>query len=175
MVGGNTGASSSESLAFRSRKQHQARSASESAGSSSVTAGVQKSSGAAKRRLGGTRTIKKIISGWWARTPPEMALVVPPPIDKKRVKVYELRNNDWFDRGTGFCTGRVIGVRYTLFRSSTNGARAVLREILDHTLTSTSLGGFEDFCRVRGPTRSYAARDPDNERRWLSKTTRCAP
>ncbi|KAM0284586.1 hypothetical protein ACHAQH_001952 [Verticillium albo-atrum] len=24
--------------------------------------------------------------------------------DKKRVKVYELRNNDWFDRGTGFCT-----------------------------------------------------------------------
>ncbi|KAJ2895818.1 hypothetical protein MKZ38_006140 [Zalerion maritima] len=24
--------------------------------------------------------------------------------EKKRVKVYELRNNDWFDRGTGFCT-----------------------------------------------------------------------
>ncbi|KOS18060.1 Uncharacterized protein ESCO_003159 [Escovopsis weberi] len=24
--------------------------------------------------------------------------------DKKRVKVYELRNNDWFDRGTGFCS-----------------------------------------------------------------------
>ncbi|KAF4126560.1 protein phosphatase 4 regulatory subunit 3 [Geosmithia morbida] len=23
--------------------------------------------------------------------------------DKKRVKVYELRNHDWFDRGTGFC------------------------------------------------------------------------
>ncbi|KAI5866948.1 DUF625-domain-containing protein [Durotheca rogersii] len=27
-----------------------------------------------------------------------------PSTDKKRVKVYELRNNDWFDRGTGFCT-----------------------------------------------------------------------
>ncbi|KAI1394120.1 DUF625-domain-containing protein [Hypoxylon trugodes] len=27
-----------------------------------------------------------------------------PSADKKRVKVYELRNNDWFDRGTGFCT-----------------------------------------------------------------------
>ncbi len=40
-----------------------------------------------------------------------MALVVPPPNDKKRVKVYELRHNDWFDRGTGFCTGRVVGVR----------------------------------------------------------------
>lgn len=30
--------------------------------------------------------------------------------DKKRVKVYELRENDWFDRGTGFCTGQVINV-----------------------------------------------------------------
>lgn len=39
-----------------------------------------------------------------------MALVVPPPNDKKRVKVYELKNNDWFDRGTGFCTGRVVNV-----------------------------------------------------------------
>jgi hypothetical protein len=27
----------------------------------------------------------------------------PPPSNKKRVKVYELRNSDWFDRGTGFC------------------------------------------------------------------------
>ena len=40
-----------------------------------------------------------------------MALVPPTTSDKKRVKVYELKNNDWFDRGTGFCTGRVIGVR----------------------------------------------------------------
>jgi len=39
-----------------------------------------------------------------------MALMVPPPNDKKRVKVYELKNNDWFDRGTGFCTGRVVNV-----------------------------------------------------------------
>ncbi|KAI8635331.1 DUF625-domain-containing protein [Xylariaceae sp. FL1651] len=27
-----------------------------------------------------------------------------PSTDRRRVKVYELRNNDWFDRGTGFCT-----------------------------------------------------------------------
>ncbi|KLU82722.1 hypothetical protein MAPG_01791 [Magnaporthiopsis poae ATCC 64411] len=34
-----------------------------------------------------------------------MAQPLPhPPTDKRRVKVYELRNNDWFDRGTGFCT-----------------------------------------------------------------------
>lgn len=32
----------------------------------------------------------------------------PPPNDKKRVKVYELRNNDWFDRGTGFCTAAFL-------------------------------------------------------------------
>ncbi|KAF4629837.1 hypothetical protein G7Y89_g8304 [Cudoniella acicularis] len=32
----------------------------------------------------------------------------PPPSNKKRVKVYELRNSDWFDRGTGFCTAAFI-------------------------------------------------------------------
>ncbi|OAL48481.1 DUF625-domain-containing protein [Pyrenochaeta sp. DS3sAY3a] len=35
-----------------------------------------------------------------------MALA-PPANDRKRVKVYELKNNDWFDRGTGFCRGVV--------------------------------------------------------------------
>ncbi len=40
-----------------------------------------------------------------------MSLMVPPSNEKKRVKVYELKNNDWFDRGTGFCTGRIINVR----------------------------------------------------------------
>jgi len=28
----------------------------------------------------------------------------------KRVKVYELRNNDWYDRGTGFCTASFVYV-----------------------------------------------------------------
>ncbi|KAF2125983.1 DUF625-domain-containing protein [Dothidotthia symphoricarpi CBS 119687] len=37
-----------------------------------------------------------------------MALVAPPANDRKRVKVYELKNNDWFDRGTGFCKGVVV-------------------------------------------------------------------
>ncbi|KAL7776420.1 hypothetical protein CFE70_006836 [Pyrenophora teres f. teres 0-1] len=37
-----------------------------------------------------------------------MANVGPPPAsERKRVKVYELKNNDWFDRGTGFCKGVV--------------------------------------------------------------------
>ncbi len=59
-----------------------------------------------------------------------MALVVPPPRDRKRVKVYELRNNDWFDRGTGFCMGRVAGVskdyRGGCGQSMGNALRAVL-------------------------------------------------
>lgn len=30
--------------------------------------------------------------------------------DRRRVKVYELRENDWFDRGTGFCTANFVEV-----------------------------------------------------------------
>lgn len=39
-----------------------------------------------------------------------MASELQPPSDRKRVKVYELRDNDWFDRGTGFCTGSILHV-----------------------------------------------------------------
>ncbi|KAE8442093.1 hypothetical protein EG329_003851 [Mollisiaceae sp. DMI_Dod_QoI] len=57
-----------------------------------------------------------------------MAQAVPnPPNDKKRVKVYELRNNDWFDRGTGFCTAAF------LFNESTrNEEPRVLVQSEDH-------------------------------------------
>lgn len=41
---------------------------------------------------------------------PIMALQVPAANDRKRVKVYELKENDWFDRGTGFCTGQFVNV-----------------------------------------------------------------
>ncbi|KAI6382098.1 hypothetical protein MCOR25_000974 [Pyricularia grisea] len=34
----------------------------------------------------------------------------PQPTDKRRVKVYELRNNEWYDRGTGFCTAAYIPI-----------------------------------------------------------------
>ena len=44
-----------------------------------------------------------------------MALAVAPPSDRKRVKVYELRNNDWFDRGTGFCIALSVNVRARLY------------------------------------------------------------
>lgn len=39
-----------------------------------------------------------------------MALDLTPPDGRKRVKVYELRDNDWFDRGTGFCSGHILEV-----------------------------------------------------------------
>ena len=45
-----------------------------------------------------------------------MAQAVPnPPTERKRVKVYELRNNDWFDRGTGFCSTTIVSVRVLSF------------------------------------------------------------
>jgi hypothetical protein len=46
-----------------------------------------------------------------APTSPTMAQPEPDQTtDKKRVKVYELRNGDWFDRGTGFCTAEFVTV-----------------------------------------------------------------
>jgi hypothetical protein len=40
-----------------------------------------------------------------------MTQAVPNPPNDKRVKVYEFRNDDWFERGTGFCTAEFIFVR----------------------------------------------------------------
>jgi protein phosphatase-4 regulatory subunit 3 len=39
-----------------------------------------------------------------------MALTPQQGPDRKRVKVYELKNNDWYDRGTGFCSGLLNNV-----------------------------------------------------------------
>ncbi|MBE3043473.1 hypothetical protein IMZ48_13055 [Candidatus Bathyarchaeota archaeon] len=42
--------------------------------------------------------------------------------DKRRVKVYELRNNDWFDRGTGFCAAAFTPVcLLSLYQGGTRG------------------------------------------------------
>jgi len=61
-----------------------------------------------------------------------MAQAVPnPPNDKKRVKVYELRNNDWFDRGTGFCTAA-----FTFVCASTSPLRV-------SQISRRSLGGVD--------------------------------
>jgi hypothetical protein len=46
--------------------------------------------------------------------PPEPLMMAQPvphqATDKRRVKVYELRHNDWFDRGTGFCHACLVPV-----------------------------------------------------------------
>ena len=34
-------------------------------------------------------------------------MALAPANDRRRVKVYELKNNDWYDRGTGFCAGQI--------------------------------------------------------------------
>ncbi|KAF7511291.1 hypothetical protein GJ744_004856 [Endocarpon pusillum] len=47
-----------------------------------------------------------------------MALQVPAANDRKRVKVYELKESDWFDRGTGFCTGQLVNDEPRLYVES---------------------------------------------------------
>lgn len=57
-----------------------------------------------------------------------MAVQAPLANDKKRVKVYELRDNDWFDRGTGFCTGQVINEEPRIFVESEDQPERMLLE-----------------------------------------------
>ncbi|KAJ5833547.1 hypothetical protein N7474_001858 [Penicillium riverlandense] len=57
-----------------------------------------------------------------------MALDLQPPDGRKRVKVYELRDNDWFDRGTGFCTGQTLGEEPRIFVESEDQPNRVLLE-----------------------------------------------
>jgi hypothetical protein len=61
-----------------------------------------------------------------------MAQVVPnPPAQKNRVKVYELRDNDWFDLGTGFCSVSVVSVRlYISFLQRCNAALLLALRLL---------------------------------------------
>lgn len=67
-----------------------------------------------------------------------MALELQPSSDRKRVKVYELRDNDWFDRGTGFCTGQILDVRRTRSLALSFGSR--------DTLLGIALGRVRLFC-----------------------------
>ncbi|KPI42987.1 uncharacterized protein AB675_2210 [Cyphellophora attinorum] len=48
--------------------------------------------------------------------------------DKKRVKVYELRDNDWYDRGTGFCTGQILNDEPRIFVESEDQPDRMLLE-----------------------------------------------
>lgn len=46
--------------------------------------------------------------GAHSQSQPQHAPASPSAQDRKRVKVYELKNNDWYDRGTGFCSGQIF-------------------------------------------------------------------
>ncbi|KAK7530280.1 component of IIS longevity pathway SMK-1-domain-containing protein [Phyllosticta citribraziliensis] len=52
----------------------------------------------------------------------------PPPADRKRVKVYELKNGDWFDRGTGFCTSAMVNDEPRIYVQSEDDPQRVLLE-----------------------------------------------
>lgn len=54
-----------------------------------------------------------------------MTLAVPNvPSTPRRVKVYELKDSDWFDRGTGYCTGVMVNVGIPLLLFACSRARA---------------------------------------------------
>ena len=58
------------------------------------------------------------------------SMMTPSANERKRVKVYELKHNDWFDRGTGFCTGRLVNVNGNV----SAGAAMILRDPLQGIL-----------------------------------------
>jgi len=117
-----------------------------------------------------------------------MALDLQPPDGRKRVKVYELRDNDWFDRGTGFCTGTIMGVSYFFLvparDASPSRPRRAGRVLWPHSvfspvhrhplLTRATLiiGGTANIRRIGRPAGTHPARDEDHQGRWLSKTAR---
>ncbi len=72
-----------------------------------------------------------------------MALQVPVANDRKRVKVYELKENDWFDRGTGFCTGQLVNV------SIKYGAEGRVAHNSQHCACLLASGSTADFARHR--------------------------
>jgi hypothetical protein len=96
-----------------------------------------------------------------------MALQVPAANDRKRVKVYELKENDWFDRGTGFCTGQFVNVSIKSEATQMSGARSAASRVVCYQvgqpLTLRDTGGTSSLCRIRGHPRAHAARDPDKQ------------
>jgi len=58
-----------------------------------------------------------------------MALPLSPLHERKRVKVYELRENDWFDRGTGFCAAQHIHDEGRIFVESEDEPERTLLDV----------------------------------------------
>jgi hypothetical protein len=96
-----------------------------------------------------------------------MALEVQPPDGRKRVKVYELRDNDWFDRGTGFCTGQIMGVSWRVARTDVfhraTSPEALMRHRHQHRLIAIHLGGASNIRRIRRPTQPRPASNENRQ------------
>lgn len=58
-----------------------------------------------------------------------MSFIGSPLTDRKRVKVYELRENDWYDRGTGFCGPPIIQDDARIFVESEEEPGRLLLEV----------------------------------------------
>ena len=100
-----------------------------------------------------------------------MALVAAPANDRKRVKVYELKNNDWFDRGTGFCRGIVVSVCPSCCcpAAASPFCRVLMAPRFPNprlTFSSTA-GRSQNSCRVRRRPKPPITRDQDIKGRWL--------
>lgn len=69
-----------------------------------------------------------------------MAQAQPPPMhERKRVKVYELKNNDWYDRGTGFCFGQVVNSPQSTNENPDARILVVSEEDTNRTLLETRI------------------------------------
>lgn len=87
--------------------------------------------------------------------------------DKKRVKVYELRNNDWFDRGTGFCTACFVTVCCAVPVPRMAENTVSLMTQLTHPSDPGRAKRTPRDRPVRRPARQTTARDQNSEGRWL--------
>lgn len=112
-----------------------------------------------------------------------MALQVPAANDKRRVKVYELKENDWFDRGTGFCTGQFVNVSIGI--PSQSDMSPEMSSVVSRVgclqagswLTSRGTGRTSSLCRIRRPPGAHVARNtyqqggclPEATRSWMLK------
>ncbi|CAK7263116.1 Platinum sensitivity protein [Sporothrix epigloea] len=101
-----------------------------------------------------------------------MAQAVPhqmQPVNRKRVKVYELRNSDWFDRGTGFCSST-----YTTSEDAEVTEPRIIVEAEDspdQLLLDTRISHEDGFQKQQGMLYRVLARFIDTLIVWTEPTT----
>ena len=87
--------------------------------------------------MSGVRDIPQVVLGTKGAT---MALAQPSsPQERKRVKVYELKNNDWYDRGTGFCYGQVVNSPHSTQENPDARLLVVSEDDTERTLLTTRI------------------------------------